>query len=1416
MSGGKGGRNRNTATVKYTVYQYFIGAHLVLCHGPLTELREIWFGDQKAWSGSVTTTTNITISQPSLFGGDKQEGGISGTVGVALGGPTQGVDSYLSSRLPGPVSAWRNLGAVILKGLNVGTNIPYLKNPKFQVKRVFKGWYPERAEMFNDTGFPIGMNPAHIVYECLTNAIWGLGRPATEIDTDSFSAAANTLYDEGLALSFLWWQQDTIESFIGVVMNHISGMLLHDKILNKYKLVLLRNNYDPASVPVLDQSNILSLDEFQRQGWGETINEIVVTYTDVFTGQTDAVTLQNLANIQLQGGVVSETREYPGLPGRWLAQRIAARDLRIASSPLSSCKLTVNRQAWGLEPGSVFKLVWPPLGIDGILMRVAEVDLGTFKDRRISLTAVEDVFSIPAFSYINDPVYVWAPPTREPAPALYRILQEVPYWYIAQALGDIDAQDTEINKPYETGWIGASASPSSLTFNYRSYEYVGGAWTPATSGQFIPVFRLEEPITDKTDQTFLVSQVAPEAEFYFNQLYVIDGKELVVFKTFDVNSGLMTVDRGILDTLPATHQEGVLIHALPVNAVSVSADIYAINETAQVKMATITSLGELDLASAPTDSLSLAGRQGKPFPPGGLTINGTYLKSSITGDLTVSWKHRNRLTQTTTTFIKQTDASLTPEAGTEYVLQIYGEAGTLLTTQTLSGTSYTYLRDTEIAASGLGRPNLFLTVKLKSRINRPTFGGIYESWQTWEHHIDREDAVALPTTDIVLVNPGAEAGSLTGWVPVSGTFTIRSDYVYAGSYAFGCTGAASTYQEIDLLDWLTTLQIDFGEAKFLLSWWQINIQEAGRMAVEFFNATGSLTGRTEAPYVGSLGSWTSKSINGTIPATSRTAKIYMQTQGNGALFDAITFGLARPPFKAELENADGSAGDTTGWTVENGNFSVSTAAALSLTSNFGGYVFHSQGTANFWAGQTINILTYLKTATIDGSYGIARLVIYQNSLSTTQDPAGADIIWLNATSQEIGRSHLHAATISPALAWHRRSVAALIPAGARFAKIAYFGNRAVGGDSNITGYFDNIEVHFFALDPIVDERPVYISNYNADSGLVTPWQLSAGSQPIKALAFGETSLDPQAGPYSFGISPAAPNLQGNYEVYQRVNFEQVFVGDFDIETGSVKLRLSAQVGSETGTNTGAIKLRWLDSMDAVIYVSTHSFSFPLGIWTEETFDVTPPVNARGVEILLASTYVSGAKNDGQFDSVALTVLGVPPHRIDIVNPSAETGNTTGWTVEPGYENIMAEHNNDTMFDARRNFYQFKRHDSAVQDGPLRFYQRIGLAAEGASVTLIDQGRYKMHSSVYTGTYSSGGETGELILRWLDGANQEISTSSVALTFQVSLWWETELMADIPVGARSVDVILTGEQNAGGLYNEARFDDVELVLILTQP
>jgi hypothetical protein len=678
---------------KQTVgYKYYIGMHMAICHGPVDAVTQITVGDRVAWSGNVTSTQDITVSAEELFGGEKREGGVSGTVGVKFGEAAQAQDSYLAAQLGSNCPSFRGVLSFVLKQCYIGNN-PYLKNWAFTVKRLpAKGWYDAKRDIGGHA------NPAHIVYEALTNRDWGMGYPAAALDDAQFKAAADVLYSEGFGLSLVWNQQSPVHEFVGHVLDHIGAVLRMSLSTGLFQLKLIRDDYTPSSLPLLNESNVVSLDSYQRAAWGETVNEIVLKYTTA--DEKDAsITVQDLGNIQIQGGVVSETVEYPGIRSDTIALRVAMRDLKIKSTPLSRVKLTVNRQAWNLHPGDVFRLSWSRLGLSEVVYRVGAVQGGTLQDGKIVIEAAEDIFGLPTNSYAAQQPVGWVSPNNAPAAAPYRLVYEAPYWDLVRAMGDSDAQAL----PSDAGYLVAAAvRPSGDAHNFELRTRIGSAaYTEQDTGEFCPSCTTTAELVQEVSSTINYAGGVDMDLVGVGDYAIINGTEWVAVTGINLGANSITVDRGILDTVPAAHASGVRIF-FPYDYNAFDQTQRILGETVNAKMLPATGMGTLAEASAPVDNLTMAQRQVKPYPPGNVKINGARWPAVITGELSVSWSHRSR-TQQTAGFTKQDAGNIGPESGQTYTLRLYGETGALKRTVSgLSGTSYTWA--TESDDSGLTVP----------------------------------------------------------------------------------------------------------------------------------------------------------------------------------------------------------------------------------------------------------------------------------------------------------------------------------------------------------------------------------------------------------------------------------------------------------------------------------------------------------------------------------------------------------------------------------------------------------------------------------------------------------------------------------------------------------------------------------------
>ena len=293
------------------------------------------------------------------------------------------------------------------------------------------------------------MNPAHIIYECLTNLDWGMGYLTADIDEANFQDAADLFFSEGMGLSLLWSKQSEIEDFVADVLKHVDANLRVDITTGKFQIKPIRDDYIEANLLVLDESNVVKVEGLKRTQFGELTNSITVNFWDSETSATGSVTAQDIALARMQGCEINTTFHYEGFTNPELALRAAERNLRVLSTPLWSGIVYANTDAAGLQIGDVFKLNWPSSNINNVVMRVSKVSYGDGVSNTIKLTVTQDVFALPSTTTTAtaDPDDGWTPPDLAPKKVVTRRVGEACYFELVQQQGQ-DAADILIeNNP---------------------------------------------------------------------------------------------------------------------------------------------------------------------------------------------------------------------------------------------------------------------------------------------------------------------------------------------------------------------------------------------------------------------------------------------------------------------------------------------------------------------------------------------------------------------------------------------------------------------------------------------------------------------------------------------------------------------------------------------------------------------------------------------------------------------------------------------------------------------------------------------------------------------------------------------------------------------------------------------------------
>ena len=534
--------------------------------------------------------------------------------------------------------------------------------------------YPLVEEFFGVK--PVDMNPAHIIRECVTDPDWGLSHPEAENDDVASTYAADMLFDEGMGISINWYRQGPVEDFIAQIKKHINAELYVDRQTGKYVLKLIRDDYDPDALLTLDENDIVRIENARRPALGELINSLTVVYWDTCTGKDASVTVQDEALIQMQGGIINTTIQYPGFTTFENAVRAAQRDLLALSTPLYTSTIYAKRTADALNIGDVFILTYPDYDISQMIVRITEADYGDGRKNEIRLNVVEDVFALPV-TPINeqdpdDPG--WEDPIQPPVAADYRLVTEAPYYELVQYFGERDIADFLADEP-QLGYVGAAAARPENAISAQMHTDSGGGYSQAGQIDFCATCLLTAGI-DQIETAWTFDNGIDLDLVTVGEHAQIDD-ELVRIDAIDTSAGTLTVGRAVLDTSPRKHVIGARIFFWD-SYYGFDQTEYVSSDVVDVKILPTTGRGTLPIADAPVDQVTLNERAIRPYPPGNLKVDAVaYPTANITSaSFDVTWAHRDRLQQTDGTLYDHTYTSIGPEAGTTYNLYIDDDTDT--------------------------------------------------------------------------------------------------------------------------------------------------------------------------------------------------------------------------------------------------------------------------------------------------------------------------------------------------------------------------------------------------------------------------------------------------------------------------------------------------------------------------------------------------------------------------------------------------------------------------------------------------------------------------------------------------------------------------------------------------------------------
>ncbi len=698
-----GGKSSGASKMKVT--RYLMSIHVGICLGKIDKLLEVIYDDKTMWVDG----DDLVINKPDLMGGNSKEGGVVGVMDVNLGLFTGSAFQALRNRITSTygIPGFRGIAQVLLhgresggRGFEWGCNNPYLKNLAFRVARVptslgTANAYIERP--FRDR-VARDANPAHVIYEVLTSTRFGAEASASrDIDVTSFKKVARTLHTENFGISLTWSAQTSSEDFVNQVLEHINAVLFSHPRTGKMTLTLLRDDYNLDALREFGPDDA-ELESFSRKGLGETINEVVVTWTDPENEEEKSVTLANDANIAMQGAVSSTAKSYVGVRSQTLAWQLAERELKSAGAPLCSATLSLKRKGWDLVPGEVIAWTWPELGINRLPMRILAVDYGKPGSSKITLSLLEDIFAVTTGSYGSPQDTEWVSPNKPPEPISDSVVFSVPAFFINT--GGFDTL-SEITFPEEYAGLFA-ARPNTDTASYDLMKLgVNAAGNPEfiSQGSRIPTDQCStlSPLPSEASSVVQITDMQTGSELVGGFARIGDGPdsfaEWCLIEGYDPVADTLTLRRGCLDTVPRRWPAFTPIRILTTSSIIYDNNQLSAYSEVAYKLLPYTSLGQLPISAAPVLTKSIEHRATRPLRPADVKINGVGYFEDVDADqqpeVVVTWSNRNRLVEdVVATAWDAGSAGLEPGQTTK--IEVFSDVGDLIDVPAsgLTATSY--------------------------------------------------------------------------------------------------------------------------------------------------------------------------------------------------------------------------------------------------------------------------------------------------------------------------------------------------------------------------------------------------------------------------------------------------------------------------------------------------------------------------------------------------------------------------------------------------------------------------------------------------------------------------------------------------------------------------------------------------------
>lgn len=722
-------------------YKYYLGFKLLVGFGEV-KLHAIHTDDYLVWQNDYSSPElkNFTsnIDMPSVYGDSNDiKDGIKGYFNFWSGTDNE-QDPYLKAKILAEVDenygvdripSWSGQSYLSWRGGYVGNSLN-MKQWFFTISRVFT---PEALKVdgvdysaIYVDGYPNypTMNPVYIIFDLMTNNNYGSGKnEVKDIDIENFKQIAKEIYDEGWGLSFYKDSSVSVRDLLDQVQKYANINLILDKSTNKFKLKLIRDDYNVADLQEFNQENIEKISSYSNGAIDNKLNEYKMKWTSLEDFETVVETRQNISARFEKDAVKSNIVDFLFINDPDKVAIIVNREAKATTTELSTIEFDVGYQiAKDLEEGDVIKWSYEPYGVYNKVFRIQKVDLGEGSGKDVRINAIQDVFSLNSTTFVASPGSSWVKPNNTPIAMDLKVV-EAPLFF-----GD------------EYKLLTFGEAPKAILVNFDFY--IDSKFDSSATG-FTPSATFVNDYSNSDYDTFVVDGALEEllnfTEEYIAQgantmmIETSEGYEFASFKTVEYVNGyyeLSGLKRGCFDKLSRNITAGNKVYFIAYGSALNSSYDLEKNQQYQIQGLTKSSNMTLKIGEAPIVNYTIDGRKDLPIIAAGLEVNSVLLGSEIPSntDLSLKWNIRNRVNQSILKDMK-VDNEDTLEDNSEYHLDIYDDTNTLIKSEVLTVNNYTFTDETTINPSGVYYNTL--------RIELKTVNGSLESLEKYDLTLTR-------------------------------------------------------------------------------------------------------------------------------------------------------------------------------------------------------------------------------------------------------------------------------------------------------------------------------------------------------------------------------------------------------------------------------------------------------------------------------------------------------------------------------------------------------------------------------------------------------------------------------------------------------------------------------------------------------